>query len=99
MELFKQAFAQGSTYPIVHELVQNLAFTVLLFEQRAGKKSSPNQSSAQAWNFKPSIFSKSVVLDLLNLCLTTTNEVFRFVPDILSIFELQIAPTLEPLLN
>ena len=76
-----------------------MAFTVLLFEQRAGKKSSPNQSSAQAWNFKPSIFSKSVVLDLLNLCLTTTNEVFRFVPDILSIFELQIAPTLEPLLN
>ena len=41
-ELFRQKLAKGSTYPIVHELVQNLAFTVFLFEQRAGKKSAPN---------------------------------------------------------
>ena len=28
-----------------------------------------------------------------------TNEVFRFLPEILAIFELQIAPTIEPLLE
>ena len=51
------------------------------------------------WNFKSSQFSKCVVLDLINLCLTVTNEVFRFMPDILGIFELQIVPTIEPLLH
>ena len=44
------------------------------------------------------MFSKCVVLDLINLCLSVTNEVFRYMPDIQSIFELQLAPTLEPLL-
>ena len=28
-----------------------------------------------------------------------TNETFRFCPDIISIFELQIVPTIEPLLS
>ena len=38
VELFKQKFAGPATIcPIVYEIVQNLAFTVLLFEQK-GKK-------------------------------------------------------------
>jgi len=29
------------------------------------------------------------------LCLTQSNETFRYFPDIVSIFELQVIPTLE----
>ena len=87
----------------MREIVQNLAFTVLMFEQRSAgtsKRSSASQySSEQTLNFKSSAYSCCVVLDLINLCLTMTNEVFRFFPEINSIFELQIAPTIEPLLH
>ena len=92
-----------SIYTIVREIVQNLAFTVLMFEQRlsgTSKRVSPGHSSSeQSLNFKSSPYSRCVVLDLINLCLTMTNEVFRFFPEINSIFELQIAPTIEPLLH
>lgn len=50
------------------------------------------------WNFKPSQFAKCVVLDMLNLCLTMTHETLRFFPEVASIFELQIVPTLEQLM-
>ena len=56
-------------------------------------------SAETALNYKPSAYSNSIVLDLINLCLTMTNEVFRFLPEILAIFEIQIAPTIEPLLE
>jgi hypothetical protein len=35
---------------------------------------------------------------MLNLCLIMTSETLRFFPDIASIFELQIVPTLEQLM-
>lgn len=40
-----------------------------------------------------------MVLDCINLCLTETNEIFRYLPDINNIFELQVVPTLDPLLQ
>jgi hypothetical protein len=36
---------------------------------------------------------------MLNLCLIMTSETLRFFPDIASIFELQIVPTLEQLMQ
>lgn len=86
------------------ELIQNLTFSVLMFDSKQGsKKASAHNSAAAssegALNFKPSTYSNSIVLDLINLCLTMTNETFRFFPEIVSIFELQMAPTIEPLLE
>lgn len=77
-----------------------------MFESKTGtikKPGSASQAAAtaseQALNFKSSTYSKSIVLDLINLSLTMTNEVLRFLPEVVSIFELQIAPTIEPLLH
>ena len=64
-----------------------------MFDQKNLKKSQP-----MALNFKQSQFSKCVVLDMLNQSLTMTSESLRFFPDIASIFELQIVPTLEQLM-
>ena len=103
-DMLRAKFQDGdSIYVVVREIVQNLAFTVLMFEQRPGstKRAAPAQAAAseQALNFKSSAYSRCVVLDLINLCLTMTNELFRFFPEVLSILELQIAPTIEPLLQ
>ena len=73
-----------------------------MFEQRStskGKAPAQQAASTEALSFKSSAYSRCVVLDLINLCLTMTNELFRFFPEILSILELQIAPTIEPLLQ
>ena len=55
-------------------------------------------SASHVLKFKSSSFSKCVVLDALNYCLTSTHELIRFFPELLSIFELQLCPTIEPML-
>ena len=101
MEILRVHFQDGDNiYLVVLDIIQTLAFTVLLFDSKPSKKHSressqsfsaasiSNPSQQVAFNFKSSPFSKCVVLDLINLCLSMTNEIFRFMPDIASIFEL-----------
>lgn len=59
----------------------------MAFEQPAQKKST-------VWNLKPSQNAKCVMLDLINLVIQQTKGFLCHFKGILSVFELQIVPTL-----
>ena len=74
---------------------------MILLEQSnlTQSKKSFASKSPSIWNLKPGPNAKCVLLDLLNLILNQTKGKLTLYPEIISIFELQIVPTLETLLS
>lgn len=53
----------------MHDLLQKIAFTLMLFEQSTNPLKKPVGQKPTVWNLKPSQNAKCVMLDLTNLVL------------------------------
>ena len=85
----------------MYDLIQNIAFTMILIEQsnQSSHKKSLSFKVPTIWNLKPGQNAKCVLLDLLNLILNQTKGLMVNFPEIISLFELQIVPTLDTMMQ